>query len=108
MNDRTDYSFDHSLTFVQMETINKLLSKPAPKRRTRAEMIAAQQAAEMTPGAEDEEGGPRANPLYSRWINNKDGSRVAVPDEWLESPVGNVFRSAAPVSNGGAMVQEVA
>ena len=89
-----------------METINKLLSKPAPKRRTRAEMIAAQQAADMTPGAE--EGGPRANPLYSRWINNKDGSRVGVPDEWLESPVGNVFKKAAPVSNGGAMVQEVA
>lgn len=71
-------------------------------------MIAAQQAADMTPGAEDEEGGPRANPLYSRWINNKDGSRVAVPDEWLESPVGNVFKSTAPVSSGGAMVQEVA
>ena len=91
-----------------MEHINKLLSKPAPKRRTRAEMIAAQQAADMTPGAEDEEGGPRANLLYSRWINNKDGSRVAVPDEWLESPVGNVFKSAAGPSNGGAMVQEVA
>jgi Ino eighty subunit 2 len=71
-------------------------------------MIAAQQAADMTPGAEDEEGRPRANPLFSRWINNQDGSRVAVPDEWLESPVGNVFERAPSVSNGGAMVQEVA
>lgn len=93
---------------VQMETINKLLSKPAPKRRTRAEMIAAQLAADMTPGAEDEEGGPRAGPLFSRWINNKNGSRVAVPDEWLESPIGDVFKTAKTASNGGAMVQEVA
>jgi Ino eighty subunit 2 len=91
-----------------METINKLLSKPAPKRRTRAEMIAAERAAELTPGAEDEEGRPRANPLFSRWVNNKNGSRVAVPDEWLESPIGDVFRGVAPVSTGGAMVQEVA
>lgn len=90
-----------------METINKLLSKPAPKRRTRAEMIAAQQAADMTPGAEDEEGRPRANPLFSRWVNNKDGSRVAVPDEWLESPVGDVFKSTG-TTQGGALVQEVA
>lgn len=93
--------------YFQMETINKLLSKPAPKRRTRAEMIAAQQAADMTPG-EDEDGGPKANPLYSRWINNKDGSRVAVPEEWLESPLGDVFKGTSNSSNGGRMVQEVA
>lgn len=92
-----------------METINKLLSKPAPKRRTRAEMIAAQQAAEMTPGEEDENGGPRANPLYSRWVNNKQGSIVAVPDEWLDSPLGDVFGGAVKVaSGGGKMVEEVA
>jgi Ino eighty subunit 2 len=93
---------------VQMETINKLLSKPAPKRRTRAEMIAAQQAADLTPGAEDEEGRPRANPHFSRWVNNKNGSRVAVPDEWLEGPIGDVFKLTKTASNGGAMVQEVA
>jgi Ino eighty subunit 2 len=90
-----------------METINKLLSKPATKRRTRAEIIAAQQAADLTPGAEHDEGRPRANPLFSRWINNKDGSRVAVPDEWLESPVGEVFKSTRAATTGGVMVQEV-
>jgi Ino eighty subunit 2 len=93
---------------VQMETINKLLSKPAPKRRTRAEMIAAQQAADLTSGAEDDEGRPRANPHFARWVNNKNGSRVAVPDEWLEGPIGEVFKLAKTASNGGAIVQEVA
>lgn len=96
----------------QMETINKLLSKPAPKRRTRAEILAAQQAADITPGGEDEQGGgPKANPLFSRWVNNKEGSIVAVPEEWLDSPLGDVFGGAAAVkigAGGGAkMVEEV-
>lgn len=91
-----------------METINKLLSKPAPKRRTRAEILAAQQAADMTPGTEDDPSGPRANPLFSRWVNNKNGSLVAVPDEWLECPLGDVFVGAKAATGGGKMVEEVA
>lgn len=99
-----------------MDTINKLLKKPAPKRRTRAEMIAAAAAAEAgTPGADGEDEPPRADPLYSRWISNKEGSRLAVPDEWLDGPLGEMFRSAGgqPVGiatggRGGKMVEEVA
>lgn len=92
-----------------METINKLLSKPAPKRRTRAEILAAQQAADMTPGDEDDpSSGPRANPLFSRWVNNKNGSIVAVPDEWLECPLGDVFGGAKVATGGSKMVEEVA
>ena len=100
---------------AQMDTINKLLKKPAPKRRTRAEMIAAAAAAEAgTPGADGEDEPPRADPLYSRWISNKAGSRLAVPDEWLESPLGEMFRStngqpiSIAASGGGKMVEEVA
>ena len=98
-----------------MDTINKLLKKPAPKRRTRAEMIAAAAAAEAgTPGADGEDEPPRADPLYSRWISNKEGSRLAVPDEWLEGPLGEIFRSAngqaVNIATGGSgkMVEEVA
>ena len=74
-----------------MDTINKLLKKPAPKRRTRAEIIAAQQAG-STPGMEDDEY-ERPDPLFVRWVNGRDGSRVGVPEEWMETPVGDVFKS---------------
>jgi len=98
-----------------MDTINKLLKKPAPKRRTRAEIMAAAaaEAETGTPGADGEYEPPRANPLYTRWISNKDGSRLAVPDEWLEGPLGEMFRSGdakavSIASSGGKMVEEVA
>lgn len=86
-----------------MDTINKLLKKPAPKRRTRAEIIAQQQADMIaTPGAEDGEE-ERPDPLFVRWVSNASGSRVGVPEEWMEAPVGEVFR--APGS--GRLVEEV-
>lgn len=31
------------------------------------------------------------DPLYTRWVSNSAGSRVAVPEEWLAGPVGEVF-----------------
>ncbi|KAG9700316.1 hypothetical protein KCU95_g1638, partial [Aureobasidium melanogenum] len=93
----------------KMDTINKLLKKPAPKRRTRAEIIAAQNAAEATPAyTEDgEEYFHPASSLFVRYVNNKDGSRIGVPSEWLEEgqPVGQVLRNGwkAPPK----MVEEV-
>lgn len=88
-----------------MDTINKLLKKPAPKRRTRAEIIAAQHADAMaTPGAEDGEE-ERPDPLFVRWVNGREGSRLVVPEEWLEAPVGEVFRQGV---GSGRMVEEVA
>ena len=93
----------------QMDTINKLLKKPATKRRTRAEIIAAQNAAEGTPiyTEDGEEYFYPANPLFVRHVNNKDGSRVGVPSEWLEEgqPAGQVLRNGwvAPPK----MVEEV-
>lgn len=75
---------------IQMDTINKLLKKPAPKRRTRAEIIAAQSAANYTPGSEGEDGEyyPPANPLFVRYVQNQNGARIGVPVDWLEAPVG--------------------
>ena len=87
-----------------MGTINKLLNKPAPKRRTRAEIIAAQQAESMaTPGAEEGEE-ERPDALFVRWVSSREGSRIGVPEEWMETPLGNVFRSGYR----GRMVEEVA
>ncbi|KAG9512878.1 hypothetical protein KCV07_g9157, partial [Aureobasidium melanogenum] len=93
----------------KMDTINKLLKKPAPKRRTRAEIIAAQNAADATPAyTEDgEEYFHPASSLFVRYVNNKDGSRIGVPSEWLEEgqPVAQVLRNGwrAPPK----MVEEV-
>ena len=86
-----------------MDTINKLLKKPAPKRRTRAEIIAQQQADMMaTPGAEDGEE-ERPDPLFVRWVQTAKGSRVGVPEEWVEAPVGEMFRGG----QSGRLVEEV-
>ncbi|KAK5731734.1 hypothetical protein LTR17_011083 [Elasticomyces elasticus] len=79
----------------KMETINKLLSKPAPKRRTRAEMIAAQYAAEhntsnATPNPEDGEMFvERADPGFTRYVQNARGARLGVPSEWLGTDGGD-------------------
>ncbi|KAK5164142.1 uncharacterized protein LTR77_010233 [Saxophila tyrrhenica] len=92
----------------KMDTINKLLKKPAPKRRTRAEIIAQQHADAMaTPGAEDGEE-ERPDPLYVRWVNTKEGSRIGVPEEWLEAPVGEMFSRPVASLGSGRMVEEVA
>jgi Ino eighty subunit 2 len=47
----------------------------------------------------------RANPLFVRWINNQDGSRIGVPDEWLGKRVGRVF--GPPPPNSGKLVDEI-
>lgn len=89
-----------------MDTINKLLKKPAPKRRTRAEIIAQQQAEMLaTPAAEEGEE-ERPDPLFVRWVSGANSSRVGVPEEWMESAVGEVFRAGG--NDGGQLVEEVA
>ncbi|KAK5988678.1 hypothetical protein PT974_10164 [Cladobotryum mycophilum] len=80
---------------VKMETINKLLKKQAPK-------ISRKAAA-----AEGEDGdSQKPNPLFIRWVSNKNGSQLAVPEEILEGPVGKVF--GKPGLPSGKMVEEVA
>lgn len=78
-----------------METINKLLKKQAPK------------ASRKNPGDENSDGdGNRPSPVFVRWISNKDGSRIAVPEEMLAAPAGKVFVPSGLKS--GKMVEEVA
>lgn len=77
----------------QMETINKLLKKQAPKVNRKAAAGASQDA--------------KPHPVFVRWISNKSGVRVAVTEEMLDSPAGNIFKPA-PKPPAGKMVQEVA
>lgn len=48
----------------------------------------------------------KANPVYVRWVSDRNGSRVGVPSEWLENglenSIGKVF-----VGGGRRMVEEV-
>ena len=85
-----------------MDTINKLLKKPAPKRRNRAEIEAAK-TIDMTPGADDGEG-EKVDPIFVRWVNNRHGSRSGMSHEWLEAPCGEMFRKAG---NGGVVEEMV-
>ncbi|KAI0537003.1 PAPA-1-like conserved region-domain-containing protein [Xylaria digitata] len=65
---------------VKMETINKLLKKQAPKTNRKAGI-------ESTPDIEAQ----KPSPIFVRWVSNKDGIRVSVPDEMLAGPAGKVF-----------------
>ncbi|KAK5137652.1 hypothetical protein LTR08_007947 [Meristemomyces frigidus] len=99
------------------ETINKLLSKPsAPKRRTRAEILIAQQQAESgatppvgTDAVEWEAMRTRAvDPLFVRWVSGRGGVRLGVPGEWMGE--GGLFGGIGGVKGGGGggrMVVEV-
>ncbi|CAK1367930.1 INO80 complex subunit 2 [Cercospora beticola] len=88
----------------KMDTINKLLHKQAPKRRTRAEMEAARAAeAGETPAAERDANA--LDPTYVRWVSRKEGSLVCVPKDWQDSPVGEQFGFSS--NSGGRIVEEV-
>lgn len=63
-----------------METINKLLKKQAPKINRKAA------AADSL-----DHDSRRANPIFIRWVSNKSGNRIAVPDEIIEGPSGTLF-----------------
>lgn len=72
-------------------------------------MLAAHHA-EMsmgTPGADDEEY-ERPDPVFVRWVHSKEGSRLGVPEEWIENPVGEMFRGTGGSGGGRMMVEEVA
>lgn len=90
----------------KLDTINRLLKKQAPKRRGKisAEEITANALA--PPEASDMEFEP-ANPVYVRWVNNRNGSRVGVPSEWLENGLENSIGRVFVGGGGRRMVEEV-
>jgi Ino eighty subunit 2 len=77
-----------------MDTINKLLKKQTPKmRKGRANGDATPAGG---PDADSTMAGiaeaPAQPPTMVRWISNKNGSFLGVPEGWLESPAGMVFK----------------
>lgn len=89
-----------------MNTIDRLLKKQPPKRGRKAMQEATGS------GEEDELEVEKAHPLYVRYIQNESGTRMAVPDEWLQAPAGSIFAGSLAKSIkqpfGRRMVEEVA
>ncbi|KAF3008936.1 hypothetical protein E8E13_011345 [Curvularia kusanoi] len=90
----------------KLDTINRLLKKQPPKRGRKGAADVDESGQELEPEPE------RPDPLFVRYVQNAKGTQLAVPDEWLQAPVGKLFTgktekaSAAPWS--GKMVEEVA
>ncbi len=84
-----------------METINKLLKKQAPKTNSRRGAFNGL-GADATPDGEPQ----KSNPIFVRWVSNKDGNRIGVPEEWVEAPVGAIFKGPDAMKSG-KMVEEV-
>ncbi|KAF2659452.1 PAPA-1-domain-containing protein [Lophiostoma macrostomum CBS 122681] len=89
----------------KMDTINRLLKKQPPKRGRKPKEEATES------GQEDEAEVEKANPLFVRYVQNASGTRMAVPEEWLQGPVGSIFAGPlAKPSNrpfSARMVEEV-
>ncbi|KAF2017183.1 PAPA-1-domain-containing protein [Aaosphaeria arxii CBS 175.79] len=89
----------------KLDTINRLLKRQPSKRQKKIQEITE----------DDQENEPeveKIDPLYVRYIQNANGTSMAIPEEWLQSPAGNVFAGTpAKPSNrpyGRRMVEEVA
>ncbi|USP81227.1 hypothetical protein yc1106_08501 [Curvularia clavata] len=89
----------------KLDTINRLLKKQPPKRGRKA-------VQEATEDATEEPEPEHANPLFVRYIQNANGTQLAVPEEWLQAPVGSLFsgdmQKGAQKPFSGKMVEEVA
>jgi len=85
-----------------METINKLLKKQAPKTNARRNNFA--ENGDATPNSEPQ----KPNPIFVRWVSNKDGNRIGVPEEWMEGPVGAMFQGGVKQDGmSGKLLEEV-
>ena len=86
----------------KMDTINRLLKKQAPKRRGKISQAEIQEGTDKEE-VEEEAEPEKANPVYVRWVNNANGSRLGVPEEWLGGPAGRVFEGRS----SGKLIEEV-
>jgi Ino eighty subunit 2 len=79
-----------------MDTINRLLKKQAPKRRRKADMN------------DDEDGMGNRPPLsFVRTVQIIEGTRLGVPEEWVDAPVGEIFKKTVKTSATSNIFQMV-
>lgn len=100
----------------KLDTLDRLLHKRAPVRRSKREMELEREREEFgTPGVAGggEEEGWRARAGYVRTVIGGEGTRVGVPMEWEGRAVSGVFEGSRMVNGGlkgvggGRMVQVV-
>ena len=72
-----------------MDTINKLLKKQAPKRR--GKIAGAETAGDTTPRIQETQEPEKPEPTMIRYISNRNGCKIGVPEEWLGTPAGRLF-----------------
>lgn len=86
-----------------METINKLLKKQAPKRR--GKISAAEIAGEATPGMQEPQGQEKPDPTMIRYVSDRNGCRLGVPEEWVGNPAGGMLYGSD--GRGMKLVEEI-
>lgn len=90
-----------------MSTIDRLLNKQEPKRRRK-------NAADAALEGIDEEGyeWPKAPAAFVRFVSTVEGSRLLVPQEWVDAPVGDMFNNSVKPLKGvpsfsGKLIEEI-
>jgi Ino eighty subunit 2 len=73
------------------------------KPETLAAAVAAEGAENESPGEEAIE---KPNPLFTRWISDRQGVRLGVPEEWLGKQVGRMFGPPKSISSG-KLIEEI-
>ncbi|KKZ66780.1 hypothetical protein EMCG_07537 [[Emmonsia] crescens] len=96
----------------KMDTINKLLKKQAPKRRGKISAAETAAGGDTTPRTQEPQEPEKPDPIMIRYVSNREGCRVGVPEEWFGTPAGRIFgniptnQSAGP-NQGHRLVEEV-
>jgi len=54
------------------------------------------------------DGDEPADALYVRWVNDSAGSRIGVPTEWLQAPVGGALEKGWKGPPEPKLIEEVA
>lgn len=103
---RRKHLTDQRLHEEKMDTINRLLKKQTPKMRgTRGTVGDAAGTPGGGDGASTEAPPP---PTMVRWVSNKDGTRLGVPETWLQAgPVGEVFVKQEPTPRMRKLIEEI-
>ena len=100
------------------DTINRLLKKQAPRGRGAVKILANAAVAQTEGGVATEEaeeidqiGQQPPTSTVARWTCNPGGRSLAIPNEWLRSPLGEMFRDPRKATcagmSKGMMVEEV-
>lgn len=108
---RRKHLTDQRLHEEKMDTINRLLKKQTPKMRgSRGTVGEAGTPARGGGGGGD---GALAEapppPTMVRWVSDKDGIRLGVPETWMQAggSVGEVFKKQEPTPRMRKLVEEI-